>query len=294
LKSEEPSPYQSPEDVLRYVQNQPPVEEKVRAFDEQKVYDEIKNACLEGQKLAGEDALWIPWGGYGGIGFMYYSTFGYENYYMALAMYEKEMERLFADAGVIARMRNEVLVKCYEENDFPKFMFGGQDICDNRGPMVSPQLLRRIYFPHMKYAFEPLFKANIKLAWHSDGNIKPIREDLLDAGVGGFQGMQEFMDDPEVNNPLEELAQMTDRHGDPLLIFGSISCRRTLPFGSPDDVRRAAQRCMDICKARGGGSVLFPDNTLGPDIPTENLFALYEYVTTVKAKRHFPPARKGA
>ncbi|MDP6356055.1 MAG: hypothetical protein QF473_13180, partial [Planctomycetota bacterium] len=161
LKSEEPSPYQSPEDVLRYVQNQPPVEEKVRAFDEQKVYDEIKNACLEGQKLAGEDALWIPWGGYGGIGFMYYSTFGYENYYMALAMYEKEMERLFADAGVIARMRNEVLVKCYEENDFPKFMFGGQDICDNRGPMVSPQLLRRIYFPHMKYAFEPLFKANI-------------------------------------------------------------------------------------------------------------------------------------
>ena len=283
------NPYKSPEDVLQFVRNQPPLKEQKRGFDEQRVYDEIKNHYLNGQAEAGDDRLWIPWGGFGAVGFMWYSTFGYENYYMALALYEKEMEILFANAGELGRMRNEILVKCYEENNFPKVVWGGEDICDNRGPMLSPSLLRRIYFPHLKKAFQPLFDANIKLVWHSDGNIKPILEDLLDAGVGGFQGMQEHMPDPELNNSLEELSQLTDHHGDPLIFFGSISCRRTLPFGTPDDVRTAAQRCMDISKARGGGIVIFPDNTVGPDVPTENLFALYEYVTGVKAKRYFVP-----
>lgn len=285
-KSDEPSAYQTPEDVLRYVREQPPLEQKVEGFDAQKLYDDLKGAYEKGQSDAGDDTLWIPWGQYGGAGFMWYGTFGHDLYYMALGLYEEEMEKLFRDAGVLSRMRNEVLATCYEESGYPKVVWGGDDICGNRGPMVSPGLLRRIFFPHLKHALEPLVESGFKIAWHSDGNIAPIREELLDAGIGGFQGMQEFMDEPELNNPIEELAQMTDRQGRPLLIFGSISCRRTLPFGTPDDVRRAAQRCMDVSAARGGGLVIFPDNTIGPDVPLDNLFTLYEYVTGVKATRH--------
>ena len=98
--------------------------------------------------------------------------------------------------------------------------------------------------------------------------------------------MQELMDNPEWNNPLEELVEMTDREGRPLLIFGSISVRKTLPFGTEDDVRAAAQRCLDLSARRGGGLVILPDNTVGPDVPIDNLFTLYEHVTGVKARRY--------
>ncbi|MBM4046965.1 MAG: hypothetical protein FJ279_17825 [Planctomycetes bacterium] len=286
-KSDQPSRYHSPEDVLAFVRKQPPIESKIRQFDARKVYDEIKATCEQGQAQAGDERLWIPWRLHRDVSFHpWLSTFGYENFLAALALYEQEMERLFAEEAALSRLWNEVLVKCFTENDYPKVVWYGQDICGNRGPMASPALLRRIYFPHLKHAFEPLFEAKIKVVWHSDGNIKPIRQDLLDAGVGGFQGMQEFMDDPDLNNALEELAEMTDRHGDRLIIFGGISVRRTLVFGTPDDVRAAAQRCLDLSKSRGGGLVIFTDTSIGPDAPIANVFTLYEYVTGVKATRY--------
>jgi hypothetical protein len=183
-------------------------------------------------------------------------------------------------------MWNEVLVRVFEDNGWEKVVWHGQDICGNSGPMTSPDLLHSIFMPHLKIAYEPLVEAEFRIVWHSDGNIKPLRDDLLDAGVGGFQGMQEYMDNPDWNNPLEELAQMTDLQGRPLLIFGSISCRQTLPFGSAEDVRTAAQRCLDLSAQRGGGLIMLTDNTVGPDVPTDNLFTLYEYVTGVTAQRH--------
>jgi hypothetical protein len=287
LMSGEPSPFQSPEDVLAFVREQPPVEEKVSQFDAQKAYDEIMAKYEAGLAQAGDDRLWLPWSLHREVGFHgRLSSFGYENFLCALALYESEMEKLFADDGVMARLWNEALVKVFEDNAYPKVVWYGEDICGNRGPMTSPALLHRIFMPHLKHAFEPLVESGFRIVWHSDGNIKPIREDLLDCGVGGFQGMQEFMDDPAHNNPLEELAQMTDRKGRPLLIIGSISCRKTLPFGRPDDVRAAAQRCLDLSEERNGGLIILTDNTVGPEVPHDNLFALYEYVTGVKAKRY--------
>ncbi len=281
------SRFETPEDVLEHAREQPSIEEQVRQFNPARAREEICAAYEAGQSEAGDDRLWLPWGIHHSVSFhSRLSSYGYESFLGALGLYEEEMATLFAADGVMSRLWNEVLVSVFEEHGWPKVAWHGQDICGNRGPMISPDLLHRIFMPHLKAAYEPLVEAKFRIVWHSDGNIKPLRDDLLDAGVGGFQGMQEFMDNPEWNNPLEELAEMTDRQGNPLLIFGSISCRRTLPFGTADEVRSAAQRCLDLSAQRGGGLIILTDNTVGPDVPTDNLFTLYEYVTGVKAQRH--------
>ena len=286
-QGEASSPFHSPEDVLAFVREQPTVEDVVRQFDPGRAYRDIRATYAAGQEEAGEDRLFLPWGLHKSVSFhSRLTSFGFDNFLFALGLYEQEMEKLFVVDGVVGRLWNEVLVKVFEDEGWTKLMWHGQDICGNSGPMTSPELLHRIFMPHLKHAYEPLVEAGFRIVWHSDGNIKPIRDDLLDAGVNGFQGMQELMDNPEWDNPIEELAEMTDRQGNPLLIFGSISCRRTLPFGTPDEVRAAAQRIMDLSDKRGGGHIILPDNTVGPEVPLDNMYALYEHVTGVKAQRH--------
>ena len=278
----------TPEDVLAHVRAQPSIEDQVRQFDANQTYEEIRSTYETGRAGVDEDLLWLSWGLHKSVSFhSRLMTFGYEGFLGALALYPEEMETLFAADGAVARLHNEVLVKVFEDHgEWPKLVWHGQDICGNSGPMTSPDLLHRIFMPHLKRAYEPLVEAGFRIVWHSDGNIMPILDDLLDAGVSGFQGMQELMDNPEWNNPLEELAAMTDRQGRPLLLFGSISVSHTLPFGTPDDVRAAAQRCMDLSDERGGGLIVLPNNTVGPEVPVDNLYALYEQVTGVKAQRH--------
>ncbi|MFH1570319.1 MAG: uroporphyrinogen decarboxylase family protein [Gemmatimonadota bacterium] len=286
-KGEGPTPFRTAEDVLDFVRQQPPAAAQARQFDPARAYEDIRSTYAAGLVEAGDDRLFLPWGLHKSVSFHSRLTrFGFDNFLLALGQYEEEMERLFAADGVVGRLWNQVLVKVFEDEGWPKVMWHGQDICGNSGPMTSPALLHRIFMPHLKHAYEPLVEAGFRIVWHSDGNIRPIREDLLDAGVNGFQGMQELMDNPEWNNPLEELTEMTDRQGNPLLIFGSISCRRTLPYGSPDDVRAAAQRVLDLSRKRGGGHIILTDNTVGPEVPLENMYALYEYVTGVRAERH--------
>ncbi|RLI44562.1 hypothetical protein DRO69_07105 [Candidatus Bathyarchaeota archaeon] len=64
-----------------------------------------------------------------------------------------------------------------KEEHIPQFCFTGTDICYSHGPMISPKVLDEICFPYVKYAFEPLKKAGIKIIWHSDGYITRIVND---------------------------------------------------------------------------------------------------------------------
>jgi uroporphyrinogen decarboxylase len=69
---------------------------------------------------------------------------------------------------------------------------------------------------------------------------------------------------------------MTARTGDKLILFGSLSVRDVLPHGSPDDVRRDVERCINAA-AVGGGYFLAPTSTLGPDVPIANIDAMVEH-----------------
>jgi len=128
----------------------------------------------------------------------------------------------------------------------------------------------------LKRAIEPLKDAGIKIIWHCDGNIMPILDRLIDVGIDGLQGFQE-----ECGVDFAKLAQMRSKSGDKLILLGSISVTITLPFGTVEDVKRDVERCIEIA-APGGGFVLAPTSTVGPDIPVENIFAMYEYGKKVK------------
>ena len=75
--------------------------------------------------------------------------------------------------------------------------------------------------------------------------------------------------DPEV---------LKDRFGDRLTFWGGgVDTQKTLPFGTPDEVRREVRRRIEIF-GRGGGFVFNSVHNIQAGTPAENLVVLYETV----------------
>jgi hypothetical protein len=265
--------FDSPEAMLADIARLPSPAELHRHFDFQKHYEDYLRRYQDGQAAIGEDVLWILNTFDCVASFQNESYFGAENYYMALALYPEAMERFFEHSGEAAFLRNTAVAKAILDHDLPRVMWLGQDACDNRGPYIAPETMNTIYLRHVKHSLEPLKAIGVKILWHSDGNVMPIVPYLLDAGIDGFQGLQETI---ATKIDVAALRAMTTRAGKPPVIVGSVSSVTTMPFGTPDDVRADVRRCQELAKAKGGGWLLNFSSSLGPECPAGNIQAFFE------------------
>ena len=261
--------FPTPEAVLEYVEALPEPEKVCDEFDEDQCYREIAQDMVQHQEKAGE-IVWMP-GRWEAVGtFMWYCRFGYMSYLSALGLYPDRMRKLFEHSAETARLTNQVLAKVYDEHDFCKLLLTGQDICGQSGPMVSIAFLEEVYFPLAKVAAQPLIDAGFKLIWHSDGNVLPILDMVIDLGVAGFQGFQW-----ETGTTIEKVAARRTLSGEPFVFMTAMSVTKTLPFGTPDDVRAEIDHCIEVTGGRG--LFLLPSNTINPDAKMENIRTAYEY-----------------
>jgi len=118
----------------------------------------------------------------------------------------------------------------------------------------------------------------------------PIAPRLLECGVDGFQGFQEKVGTPV---DLESLSELRTRRGRKPVLIGSVSTTATLPFGAPDDVRREVARCVALARRRGGGLLLNASSSVGPEVPKENLYALFGRTAEVRDRGGARKAERG-
>lgn len=265
--------FRSPEEVRDHVLAQPGPEQVREEFDAEAVREDYRRRMTEGQELCGE-MLWVPSGIHSQcVAFEHGTWLGYEGYLMALSLYPEAMERLYAADGERAYLTNRVVAEVTREEGLTPVVWTGTDICDNRGPVVRPEILERIYFPHLRRALAPLVEAGITIVWHADGYITPLVGELLRAGVDGFQGLQERVGRPV---EVEALRERKTQAGRPPVIVGSVSSTVTMPFGSAEEVRAEVRRWQCFSRERGGGVLLNFSSSLGPEVPKANLYAFYE------------------
>jgi hypothetical protein len=263
----------TPEKVVSYVESLPEPEDVRADFDFERRFLIYVNKMKRAQEECGDDVLWLS--GASTVTFDgNFRLFGYKPFIIMCMRYRDAAKRLNAYYAEVARCENEVIAQAMKEEDIAPFCFTGTDICYSHGPMISPRVLEEIYFPYVKYAFEPLKRAGVKIIWHSDGYITPILNDLIDAGVDGFQGFQE-----KYGVDFAALTRMKSKSGEPLLLIGSIQVSTTLRFGTVETVKKDVERCIDLAvEGRGGGGyVLGTDTNIGPDVPPENIFAMYRH-----------------
>ena len=259
------------ESVLDYIDKMPDPDEVKATFDEETAYAEFLAEFRDTQARCG-DILWCPadWGMIPKA--LWYHDFGYESALTTLALHPDRYRKLILVSAEQGRQKAGLRARAIREGIHPRAILTGEDICSQRGPMVSPDYLRREYFHLVEYAFEPLLEVGAKIVWHCDGDYRALLDDVLACGVGGLQGFQ-----PECGMDLEWIVDRRTRDGDPLIIFGPLSVTTTLPHGTPDDVRADVRRAMDLCRDKAS-LAFFTSNTITPDIPLENVRAYWQAV----------------
>lgn len=271
--------YRTPEEVRDYIESLPDPHTLQKDFNFEREAEEYARLILTLREMTRGEMLVIQ--GFGQADFMGgYVRFGYINYLEALALYPEHLKRYYAYTGEEARLQNIAFVHVIEKYNLAPFVYGGQDICFNDGPICSLKTLDELYFSHLVHAVEPLHQAGIKIIWHCDGDVRPIVDRLIyQVGVAGYQGFQE-----ETGCTLEHMAKFKTREGKKLILWGSISVTTTLPFGTVDEVKKDVERCFRIA-APGGGFALASSSSILPETPYENIIAMFEH--GVKFGREF-------
>ncbi|HGJ64124.1 TPA: GNAT family N-acetyltransferase [bacterium] len=268
--SPKPKAPTSPEDVRDIVNALPDPYKLEKDYNIEAVAENYARYIMNMNERAKHEILFIS--GFGMPSFMGGYGWGYVNYLSALKLYPDIMEKYFAYGGENGRLYNMAVAHAVKKYGLAPYVYTGDDICFNDGPLCSIDMLDKLYFPHLAHAVQPLHDAGIGIVWHSDGNILPIMDQLINVvGVSGFQGFQE-----ETGCTLEKIASYRTRNNEKLILWGSISVTTTLPFGTVDDVKRDVERCFKVASP-GGGFGLASTSSILPETPLENIITMFQH-----------------
>ncbi|MFH0963784.1 MAG: uroporphyrinogen decarboxylase family protein [Planctomycetota bacterium] len=136
--------------------------------------------------------------------------------------------------------------------------------------LVSRDLFRKWYKPRLRKVVDAARSVNqdIVVMFHSDGAIEPLIRDLIDVGIDVLNPVQ-----PECMEP----GDIKRRFGHELCFYGTVGTQTTMPFGTPEEVKRVVtERIRTV--GRGGGLIVAPTHVVEPEVPWENLLAFVEAV----------------
>jgi uroporphyrinogen decarboxylase len=138
------------------------------------------------------------------------------------------------------------------------------DMAFKTGPFFSPDVFRELVLPRFRRV-----ATNITLPWvvHSDGNIVPFLDDLVDLGISGIHPIEEGAMD---------IRAMKRDYGGKLCLLGNVDLN-ILGSGSRTEVLRTVESLIhDV--GPGGGYIVTSGNSLAGYLRPENALAMSEAV----------------
>jgi len=142
-----------------------------------------------------------------------------------------------------------------------------EDLGTQEDLMYSPDQIREFFIPRMKRMIDLAHQAGAFVFFHSDGAIRKIIPDMIEAGI-------------DVLNPIQWRCKGMAREalkrdfGDKLIFHGGVDNQYTLAFGSVEEVRQEALDNLRIL-GEGGGYILAPCHNIQLVSPPENIIAMY-------------------
>lgn len=148
----------------------------------------------------------------------------------------------------------------------------GTDFGAQNGPFISPRSYRDLYQPFHK-AINTWVHENTtwKTFIHSCGSVIKLYPDFLEAGFDIFNPVQTSAVGMEPEVLAAEFSEQATFWG------GGVDTQKTLPFGTPEEIRQEVRQRMAVF-GPGGGFVFNPIHNVQSGVPVENLLALYEAV----------------
>lgn len=146
----------------------------------------------------------------------------------------------------------------------------GDDYGTQNGLLMSPDTWRKLFFPKLKAMCDLGHKYKTKVMLHSCGSTRIIWPQFIEAGVDIYDTVQ-----PEAKDM--DPAELKVEFGDRICFHGTMSTQKTLPFGTPDEVKAEVHHRIKTV-GKNGGFILAPAHNIQPDTSIENILAMYEAV----------------
>jgi uroporphyrinogen decarboxylase len=148
----------------------------------------------------------------------------------------------------------------------------GDDLGTDQGPFMAPETYRTLFKPRHTILCDYVKKhSQMHTFLHSCGSIYKLLPDLIEAGF-------EIINPVQITSRDMDPARLKQEFGQDITFWGGgCDTRHVLNRATPAEVKEHVKRLLDIF-ARDGGYVFNTVHNILPDVPPENIVAMYEAV----------------
>ncbi len=194
-----------------------------------------------------------------------------EEWYISTITRRNYIYEVFSRQCEIA-LKNLKMIFQAVDNRIDVIFVSGTDFGTQNSQFISVQTYRELYKPFHSKVNDWIHK---NTAWktfiHSCGSIEPFINDFIEAGF-------------DIRNPVQCSAKNMDpvdlkrKYGEKICFWGGgIDTQKTLPFGTPEQVRQEVKNRLKIF-SEGSGYVFNTIHNIQAKTSVENILAMFEAV----------------
>ena len=193
-----------------------------------------------------------------------------DNFLMDLFLQPDEVARLL-DALVEHHMATLEKV-CNAVGDVVDIVKFGDDLGTNQGALMPAETYHELFYPRHKAMCDYVKShSRMKILLHSCGSISLLLPDLIRAGF-------EIINPVQINARDMDPAFLKREFGRDVTFWGGgVDTQSVLNNGTPEQVREQVLRHLAIF-SEGGGYVFNTVHNIMPDVPPENIVAMFDAV----------------
>ncbi len=193
-----------------------------------------------------------------------------DNFLMDLVDEQDEVERLL-DALMERHLKTLENV-CRAVGDIADILRMGDDLGMDTGPFMRPETYRKLFKPrHAQLCAYVKQHSQMHTFLHSCGSIYKLIPDLIEAGF-------EILNPVQTNTRDMDPQRLKAEFGSAVTFWGGgADTRRILNLADPRAVKDHVRRNIEAL-APGGGYVFNTVHNILPDVPPENVMAMFEAV----------------
>ncbi len=142
---------------------------------------------------------------------------------------------------------------------------GCADYSTTKGPFMSPENFNEFVFPYLKMHVDAVHRAGAFYIKHTDGDLWPIMNGLVDTGIDGLHSI-----DPISGMDIGEVKRKV---GSKVCLCGNIDVGYILLKASVTEVVAEVKKCV-FKASPGGGHILCSSNVIQREHRLENVLAM--------------------
>lgn len=193
-----------------------------------------------------------------------------DNFLMDLLLDQDNVER-FLDA-LLERHLKTLENVCNAVGDVVDILRFGDDLGMDTGPFMRPDIYQKFFKPRHTMLCDYVKKnSSMHTYLHSCGSIYKLIPDLIEAGF-------EILNPVQINSRDMEPERLKAEFGKDVVFWGGgADTRSILNRATPEVVRDHVRKNIEIF-AQGGGFVFNTVHNIMPDVPPENIVAMFEAI----------------